>query len=191
MTDTPARPDIAPLVEVAHPAIDVALAYATTDNLTGRILYAEARAMLRPEAASALYRAADAFAAQGLRVTLLDVYRPAAVQRAFWALLPNSDYVADPSLGSDHTRGIAVDLTLTDANGPLDMGTGFDASVVQSHHGRDDVSEAAIRNRLLLKGVMEAAGFQALATEWWHYALPNRADFPLIDDSVNALKLAV
>jgi D-alanyl-D-alanine dipeptidase len=180
-----------PLVEVAHPAIDIRLAYATPDNLTGRCLYAEVKALLRPEAAVALYRAADEFAAQGLRITLLDVYRPAAVQRAFWALLPNSDYVADPALGSDHTRGIAVDLTLTDGSGPLDMGTGFDAPEVQSHHGRHDISAAAIRNRLLLRAVMEAAGFQALPTEWWHYALPNRADFPLIDDSIGALKVTV
>lgn len=190
MTDT-AQGGPFPLVEVAHPAVDIELAYATPDNLTGRILYPEAKALLRPAAAAALYRAADEFAAQGLRAVLLDTYRPAAVQRAFWELLPNADYVANPVLGSDHTRGIAVDLTLSRHGAWLDMGTGFDAPVVQSHHDRDDVSEAAIQNRILLRRGMEAAGFQALPTEWWHYALPNRADFPLIDDSVGALKVSV
>lgn len=180
-----------PLVELAHPAMSIELAYATADNMAGRVLYAEAKALLRPEAAAALYRATDAFAEQGLRVVLLDAYRPAAVQRVFWEKLPDPDYVADPSVGSDHTRGIAVDLTLADADGWLDMGTGFDASVVQSHHGRTDVSDAAIRNRLLLRGVMEAAGFLYNPTEWWHYALPRRAEFALIDDSIGALKVAV
>lgn len=180
-----------PLVEIVHPAIEVALAYATPDNMAGRVLYAEARALLRPEAAAALCSAADALAVRGLRMVLLDAYRPAAVQRVFWEALPDPDYVADPALGSDHTRGIAVDLTLADAGGRLDMGTAFDAAVVQSHHGRTDVSEAAIRNRLLLRGTMEAAGFLHNSTEWWHYALPRSAEFALIDDSIQALKLAV
>lgn len=185
------RDAAAPLVEIMHPAIDLALAYASADNLTGRVLYAEAKALLRPEAAAALYRATEDFAARGLRVVLLDAYRPAAVQRVFWETLPDPDYIADPVLGSDHTRGIAVDLTLARGEVQLDMGTGFDAPVVQSHHDRTDISAAAIENRQLLRAVMEAAGFLANPTEWWHYALPRDAAFMLIDDSLGALKLAV
>lgn len=180
----------APLVRVAHPAIDIELAYATANNLTGRPLYAGQKALLRPEAAAALYRAAAGFAAQGLRMVVLDAFRPAAVQRAFWQALPDPAYVADPAKGSDHTRGIAVDLTLADAAGRLDMGTAFDAAVVQSHHGRTDIPPPAIRNRLILRHGMEAAGFRAVATEWWHYALPSSPAFLLIDDSIAALPLS-
>lgn len=52
-----------PLVAIAHQAIDIELACATPDNMAGRILYAEAKALLRPEAAAALYAASAAFAA--------------------------------------------------------------------------------------------------------------------------------
>lgn len=123
-------------------------------------------------------------------MVLLDAYRPSAVQRVFWEKLPDPDYVADPAVGSDHTRGIAVDLTLADQDGWLDMGTDFDASVIQSHHDRDDVSPAAIRNRVLLRQGMEAAGFLHNPTEWWHYALPRRPEFALIDDDIGALPVA-
>lgn len=180
-------PSPLPLVPLDHPAIDIALAYATVNNFTGRALYTEARALLRAEAAQALYRAADIFAAQGLRILLLDAYRPVSVQRMLWAVRPDPDYVADPAVGSDHSRGTAVDLTLSDTKGVLDMGTDFDAAVVQSHHGRQDIAPAAIANRLVLRAGMEAAGFVINPQEWWHYALPGHRDFPLLDDTETGL----
>lgn len=189
MSPTLPASGVEPLVEIAHPAIEIALAYATANNLAGRVLYAEEKALLRPEAVAALYRAADIFAQRGLRIVVLDAYRPVSVQKAFWDIRPDPRYVADPAVGSDHSRGIAVDLTLADAGGPLDMGTEFDAAEVQSHHGRSDISEAAIRNRQILLAVMQDAGFSPLPTEWWHYALPGREAYPLFDDSINALKV--
>ena len=180
-----------PLVPVSHPAITADLAYATVRNFTGRVLYAEALALLRPEAARALYAAAGDFAAQGLRIILLDAYRPVSVQRMLWAVRPDPDYVADPAVGSDHSRGTAVDLTLADANGVLDMGTDFDAAVVQSHHGRDDIAPEAIANRLILRRGMEAAGFLTNPLEWWHYALPAQAGFSILDDTAGALPVPV
>jgi D-alanyl-D-alanine dipeptidase len=41
---------------------------------------------------------------------------------------------------------------------------------------------------MLLKGVMEHFGFKALETEWWHYALPNSKNYPLMDISFKKLK---
>ena len=35
---------------------------------------------------------------------------------------------------------------------------------------------------------MEKHGFKALDTEWWHYYLPNTADFELLDIRFNDLK---
>lgn len=174
----------AALVEVVHPAIGTDLAYATPNNFTGRPLYNETRALLRPEASAALCRAADGFAAMGLRIVVFDAYRPVSVQRMLWAVRPDPTYVADPAIGSDHSRGIAIDLTLANGTGPLDMGTDFDAAVVQSHHGRTDIPAAAIENRLILKAGMEAAGFVANPHEWWHYALPGKVRFSFIDDTL-------
>ena len=62
----------------------------------------------------------------------------------------------------------------------LDMGTGFDALTPLSHHGRTDVPPEAQRNRLLLLGLMTAAGFEFYTNEWWHYQLFNARDYPVV-----------
>ncbi len=102
-------------------------------------------------------------------------------QWALWDASPDPEFVADPRNGGPHNRGVALDLTLVDAAGhELDMGTGFDALTPLSHHGRTDVSPAAQRNRLLLLGLMIAAGFEFYTNEWWHYQLPHARDYPLV-----------
>jgi D-alanyl-D-alanine dipeptidase len=172
------------LVELKHPHIDIELAYATTENFTGQILYKsadECTARLHEVAALAFYRAADLAAGLGLRLLVLDGYRPPSVQDKLWAIRPDPEFVTDPAIGSDHSRGTAIDLTLTNEAGEhFDMGTDFDAALVQSHHGRTDLNQSAQQNRALLLGVMNAAGFELNPFEWWHYSLPNSRLFPLI-----------
>lgn len=181
------------LVELNEAAdgIRVALAYATADNFAGRALYApQARCALRPEAARLLRRAVHAARQSGHTLIVFDSYRPSAVQEVFWGILPDARYVADPAVGSNHTRGVAIDLSLLDGSGqPLNMGTGFDAMCDQSHHDRDDLPMAVQRNRQILLGIMLHAGFRPLATEWWHYELPDAHGYPLIaaDDKVPLL----
>lgn len=170
----------APLVQIVHPAIRIELAYATTQNFTGHILYPDTRAHLRPEAADALFRAADSFAAMDLHLVLLDAFRPPEVQRALWAMRPDPEFVADPAIGSDHSRGVAVDVTLADAKGRLDMGTEFDAALPQSHHDRTDISAEATGNRAILRQIMAKAGFDANPFEWWHYALAGALRYPIL-----------
>lgn len=172
-----------PLVEVEHPNLLQDLHYATTRNFTGRILYPNSKAWLHQKAAESLYHAADALAAKGLKILLLDAYRPASVQRALWAVRPDPMYVADPQKGSDHTRGIAVDITLCDASDlRLDMGTAFDAAEVASHYGTKDISENATRNRELLADTMEASGFVRNPFEWWHFGLLNAENYPFLSE---------
>lgn len=164
--------------------VDIDLVYATADNLAGRPVYAQARCALRPQAAACLLRAARAAQRAGYRLRIFDAYRPPRAQQIFWSLCPDSRYIADAALGSNHTRGTAVDVTLIDAQGrPLDMGTGFDAMEDRSHHDRDDLLPEVQRNRCLLLGVMLQAGFRSIATEWWHYELPDSKSYALLDDS--------
>jgi D-alanyl-D-alanine dipeptidase len=173
---------------IAIPETDglrISLAYATPDNLTGRPVYASgARCALRPIAADCLQRAARAARRADLGLIVYDAYRPAAAQAVFWRLLPDPRYVADASQGSNHTRGVAVDVGLLDACGvPLDMGTGFDDMRDQSHHDRDDLPPDAQRNRHLLLGIMLQAGFRSIPTEWWHYELPDAQEYALLPES--------
>lgn len=174
-----------PLREISHPAIDIDLRYATSDNITGTTIYDHAIAFLHQDALAALVLAADLAAAQGLRLCVLDAYRPSAAQWRLWKALPDPMFVADPRIGSMHTRGVAVDLTLCDRSGlPLDMGTAFDEMTAQSCHARTDIAPEAQRNRCLLLGIMTGAGWDHHPHEWWHYNLPEPTRYPKLSDKV-------
>lgn len=175
------------LVPVSFPQFDVEidLRYATADNFTGRPVYARADCWLHHQAADRLAKAIQLAAALGLRFRLFDAFRPQEAQRKLWNHTPDPDFLADPSRGSAHSRGVAIDLTLIGPDGnDLEMGTAFDAFTPLSYHGNGQVSPAAQRNRHLLLGLMSSAGWDFYGNEWWHYQLFNaRSRYPLISDS--------
>lgn len=168
--------------------VDVALAYATPDNFTGSPVYrAAAGAWLHHDAARLLAKAVELAAPLGLKLLILDAFRPSEAQWKLWNHTPDPDFLADPKRGSPHSMGAAVDLTLIDrASGQeLDMGTPFDAFTPLSHHGNLEVSPLAQRNRHLLMGIMTTAGWDFYRHEWWHYQMFNaRATYPVLSDSV-------
>lgn len=174
------------LIEIAPPAydVDLDLLYATADNLSGAPIYRAPVCLLHPDAAARLRPAIALARGVGCRFRVYDAFRPAEAQWRLWHAFPDPAYIADPRLGSNHTRGVAIDLTLVDSSGqPLDMGTGFDAMTERSHHGRTDLTTDQQRNRALLLGVMSAAGWDHYATEWWHYQLPDPERYPLLSDA--------
>jgi D-alanyl-D-alanine dipeptidase len=174
------------LVDLAPPAYDVelALAYATADNFTGKPIYRRAAAYLHPVAAEHLARAIALARPLGLRLKIFDAFRPSEAQWVMWNHTPDPAFLADPRRGSPHSRGAAVDLTLVDADGrELDMGTGFDAFTPLSHHASTEVPPAAQANRFLLLGLMTAAGWDFYRNEWWHYQLFDPRRFPILSDS--------
>ena len=163
------------LVEITPQEHGVALdiRYATADNMAGEVLYAAPRCFLRPEAAAALKRAARLARHAGFRLVVFDGYRPPQTQRRLWRACPDVRYVVPPEVGSMHTRGVAVDLTLAKEDGtPLDMGTDFDDMRPLAWPSSTEVSRQALRNRMLLAGIMHAAGFVGIPSEWWHFQLP-------------------
>lgn len=180
---------LVPLVEIAPPAfaVEIALAYGTANNITGKPVYQCPRCYLHPDAAEKLARAVALAQPLGLRLKIFDAYRPTEAQWTLWNAKPDPDFLADPRRGSPHSRGVAVDLTLLDDQGrELDMGTPFDAFTPLSHHGRTDVPLPAQRHRLLLLGLMTAAGWDFYRNEWWHYQLFDSRRYPLIDDGKGA-----
>ena len=184
---SPAAPTLpkVPLVAIAPPAFDVALsiAYATSNNFTGRPVYARPACYLHPDAADALGRAIGFAKAIGLGVRIFDGFRPSEAQWALWNVRPDPEFLADPRRGSPHSRGVAVDLTLVGPDGSdLDMGTGFDAFTPLSHHGVTAIPPQAQRNRHLLLGIMTSAGFDFYRNEWWHYQLFDARRYPLLSD---------
>jgi D-alanyl-D-alanine dipeptidase len=174
------------LVEIteAEHDVEIALAYATAQNLTGAPIYRTPICYLNEAAAACLARAVTLARALGLRLKIFDAMRPTEAQWMLWNARPDPDFLADPRRGSPHSRGAAVDLTLVDAGGAeLEMGTGFDAFTPLSHHGNTKISPPAQRNRFLLLGLMSAAGWDFYRNEWWHYQLFDARSFPLLSDA--------
>ena len=67
------------------------------------------------------------------------------------------------------------------------MPTGFDEFTEKAGHDYQDLPEEAIRNRDLLREVMERHGFVALETEWWHYDCQGWERFELLDLPLTSL----
>lgn len=113
---------------------------------------------------------------------------------------------------SGHSRGSTVDLAIVPLNSTipaynpsakqvactapqqkrfpdnsLDFGTGFDCFSPVSHPSYANLPTQVKKNRLLLRNLMEQAGFEPLNTEWWHFTLTNEPypntyfDFPVKD----------
>lgn len=170
-------------IQPPHLPLDCQPVYASAHNVTGYPFYNRLDCYLRPEAAKALARAVELAARDNLRFRILDAYRPPEAQYLLWAHTPDPDFVADPRRGSTHGRGVALDLTLIDAQGkPLPMGTEFDEFTPAAHQDYRDLPEEVLGFRKLLRSIMESAGFIMHAPEWWHYNLPDPERFPLIPD---------
>lgn len=144
--------------------------YATEDNFLKQAVYDCPECYLRKATAKALVAASEEFKALGFRLKLFDCYRPLSVQKKMWAILPGTHYVANPAKGSKHNRGAAVDLTLVDVAGnELDMGTPFDFFGKEAHHTYTNLPEEVLKNRKLLKDILNKHNFKSIYSEWWHY----------------------
>jgi D-alanyl-D-alanine dipeptidase len=155
--------------------------YATTDNFVKEKIYPCARFFLRPKVADALLLVNKELKTQGYRLKLFDGYRPRPAQQNLWDKVPDPNYVAPPSKGSMHNRGVAVDLTITDMTGKeFNMGTPYDFFGPQAHHDYTNLPKEVLQIRTKLKAVMEKHGFQSIRTEWWHYSFAT-GSYPLDD----------
>jgi len=174
------------------PTIEYDLKYATSDNFTHVRLYPEGLhcTFMRKEAVEALVKINHELAKKGISIKVWDAYRPYAVTQKFWDLIHDERYVANPSKGSGHNRGIAIDLTLIDVNTgkELDMPTEFDDFSERAHHGYMNLSPEKIKNREFLREIMEKNGFIKFDTEWWHYYLPNGDKYNVLDIPFEKLK---
>ena len=170
------------------PGIIVELPYATANNFCGRQFYPEHRAYLLRPVAERLANVQAELEDQGLGLKLWDGYRPLAVQRELWKVMPNPKFVANPARGSRHNRGAAVDLTLVDAMGrELEMPTGYDVFTPQAHAQYLKVKGRVLENRKTLQSVMVRHGFKIMKTEWWHFDAEGWEQYPVLDIPMETL----
>lgn len=179
-----AAPKGSDLIDVATviPDAVIDIRYATKDNFTGTVLYPVSVCKLRRAVADKLVKVAAALRKQDRRLLLWDCYRPLSIQKALWKKVPDPRYVADPSVGSRHNRGAAVDLALVDKDGkPVVLPTKFDEFTIAAHRDRALVG-ASGREAKRLERAMLAAGFTAMPTEWWHFDASDAASYALSDE---------
>ncbi|WP_396193704.1 M15 family metallopeptidase [Flavobacterium sp.] len=158
--------------------------YATTDNFLKEKVYPCDECFLRVKTIKSLLQANQAFIEKGYRIKLYDCYRPLAIQKKMWKIVPNPTYVANPKKGSIHNKGGAVDITLVDSLGnELNMGTAFDFFGPEAGHNYTEFSAEILANRQLLKAIMLQNNFKSFDSEWWHYNLSNSST-----DEVSNLK---
>jgi D-alanyl-D-alanine dipeptidase len=174
--------------ETYHLKLD--LRYASKKNFTKQKIYKRSIAFLHKEAAIKLRKAVNLAKKLKLKIKIFDAYRPTEAQWKLWNHTPNPNFIADPKKGSPHSRGIAVDLTLVDNKGKeLKMGTAFDNFTKLAFHGNTSIPKVCQKNRLLLLGLMTAAGWDFYEKEWWHYQLFNTKQYPLIDAKKAPIKI--
>jgi D-alanyl-D-alanine dipeptidase len=170
------------------PWLQLDLRYASKENFVGADMYSPFDcAWLHRDAVAALENVAELLATRGDLLTLrvLDALRPQRVQERMWEALKGTgltDYLAHPVRGSIHSFGMAVDVTLADAQGrELDMGTPFDDLTERSHPALEDrhlangeLTRTHIANRAILRDVMSRSGWQGISREWWHFDAGDR-----------------
>lgn len=166
-------------VQRVDTSIVVEMRYATTNNFTKAKLpgYEGNHAYLRDEAAAALALVNGDLHHQGLGLKIFDAYRPVRATEAMvkWTeTMHRPDLIRDGYIASrsKHNLGVAVDLTIIDAKtkAELNMGTPFDYFGLAAH--TSNARGVILKNRRLLKTVMERQGFVPYESEWWHFSYP-------------------
>jgi D-alanyl-D-alanine dipeptidase len=181
-----------PVVECGEPLVDLQGRLA----LDGRKWDAErAFAHLRRGVAARLEEA-QARLPDGLRLLVVEGYRPLPLQERYFAEYRDELRARHPDLTGDalhratsryisppevapHCAGAAVDLTLMTAAGEeLDLGTRVNASPEESdgrcYTAATDISPRARENRRILADALTAVGLVNYPTEWWHWSFGDR-----------------
>ena len=170
------------------PGLVLDLRYASTNNITGKALYPEARAYLRPETIQKLRKVAKNLQEEGYRLVIWDAWRPASAQKALWVAKPDGRFLTPPSKISRHTRGTSVDVTLADGSGKiLEMPSDHDEFNAKADEDFSDVPKEVAKRARILRNAMFNAGFSGVPDEWWHYDLRDWRDYePIKGDEMGA-----
>jgi D-alanyl-D-alanine dipeptidase len=178
------KPDLVELTTL-DPGIRLDIRYATANNFLGTPVYTQPRAFLQRPAAEAVVRAQRALKDYGYGLLIHDGYRPWYVTKIFWDATPQEGkiFVADPSQGSRHNRGCAVDLTLYDlkTGAPIEMPGTYDEMSPRSFPNYPGGTSLQRWHRELLRHVMEAEGFAVYEAEWWHFDYKDWKEYPILN----------
>ena len=184
------QPDLVDL-ETFDPTIKLDIIYATSDNFLRTPFYEKPKAFLQRPAAEALIRVQGKLREKGYGLLVTDAYRPWYVTKMFWDATPEDKkiFVADPSRGSRHNRGCAVDVTLYSlATGqPVQMVSGIDEMTAKSKAYYMGGAALQRWHRDLLIQTMKSEGFTVYTFEWWHFDFKGWEKYPILNLSFDEL----
>ena len=177
------KPDLVDLATIDGMKFDIR--YATTNNFLKTTFYPAAGAYMQRPAAEALGRVHAGLKDKGYGLLVFDAYRPWHVTKMFWDATPPKfrNFVADPSKGSRHNRGCAVDLTLYDLKSgkPVEMVGGFDEFSDRAYPDYPGGTSRQRWHRDLLRRAMAAEGFAVYEEEWWHFDYQDWPKYPILN----------
>jgi zinc D-Ala-D-Ala dipeptidase len=178
------EPDLVELTKLDS-SLEIDIRYSTTRNVMRYQFYAEPRAFMQRPAAEALVRAQMSVRVVGLKLVILDAYRPWYVTWMLYEATPDRQkrFVGIPVYGSCHNRGCAVDLTLRDVKTGelLHMPSGYDEFTERAHADYDGGTDEERANRDYLRRVMEEHGFAVHGYEWWHFDFVGYENHPIMN----------
>ena len=174
------------------PTIKLDIRYATTNNLFGTVFYSQPRAFLQRGPAEALVRVHRKLKERGYGLLIHDGYRPWYVTKVFWDATPEDKklFVADPSKGSRHNRGAAVDLSLYDlrTGKTVEMVSTYDETTDRAYPNYPGGTSLQRWHRELLRTAMEAEGFTVFEAEWWHFDYKDWQRYRIGNERFEAIK---
>jgi D-alanyl-D-alanine dipeptidase len=187
------EPDLLELAPL-DPSIHLDIRYATDNDFLGTPVYTQARAFLQRPATEALLRALHRLRPFGYGLLIHDAYRPWYVTKIFWDATPPEGkiFVADPSQGSRHNRGCAVDLTLYDlqTGHAIEMPGTYDEMSPRSFPDYPGGTSLQRWHRDLLRWAMESEGFTVYEHEWWHFDFKDWRVYPVLNVPFEKLQLS-
>jgi CubicO group peptidase (beta-lactamase class C family)/D-alanyl-D-alanine dipeptidase len=187
----PRKSDLVALTSL-DPSIKLEIRYASDTNFMGVPVYQSAAAFMQRPAAEAVAQVSQLLHAQGYGLLIHDAYRPWFVTKMFWDATPpdHHQFVADPSQGSRHNRGAAVDLTLYSlATGKAVTTTGrYDEFSDRSYSNYIGGTDHQRWLREKLRAAMEGHGFAVYPEEWWHFDFGPWSEYPIGNASFEQLK---
>lgn len=191
VTKTLFTPELVDLATI-DATIKFDIRYAGTNNFMQTQFYRKPRAFMQRAAAEALGRVVKRLRKMGFGLLVYDAYRPWYVTKMFWDATPDSlrHFVADPSKGSVHNRGAAVDLTLYDlkTGKPVEMLSGYDEFSPRAYPLYPGGTARQRWHRKVLRRMMEAEGFQVYEWEWWHFNYRDAQHYPIMNVSFEDLE---
>ena len=174
------------------PGLKTDVRYATENNFLGEQVYPESKVFARLPAAKGLKDVQEKLKEKNLELKIYDSYRPYAITLKMYETYKDTTYVASAWSGSRHNRGCAVDLSIvsSETGEELQMPTPYDDFTEKAHSDFTDLPDDAIKNRELLRTLMEQNGYKIYPSEWWHFDFDGWKNFELVDLSFNELKEA-